>query len=113
MTKTIEISDETWEKIKDQVGEEEVTEIDALEDFVGEKLFIRTVTYHCVGEVTKKIGNFFELKNASWVADSGRFMQAIKNGTLSEVEPVGTMWLNTNSIVDIFPWKHSLPKDQK
>ena len=96
MKKTIEISDET-------------TEVDSLEYFVGQKLFIRTVTYHMVGEVTKLIGKYFQLKNASWVADSGRFMFAIKYGTLDEVEPVGEAFINTDSIVDIFPWKHTLP----
>lgn len=113
MSRTIEISDKTWDKIKDQVTEDESIDVSSLEDFIGQKLFFRTVTYHCVGEVVKKIGNLFELKNASWIADSGRFMNAIRDGTLDEVEPVGKMWLNTSAIVDIFPWKHSLPKDQK
>jgi hypothetical protein len=40
-------------------------------------------------------------------------MNAIKNGTLSEVEPVGDALVNINSIVDVFPWKHDLPKEQK
>ncbi len=112
--KTINISDETWDKIKDQVLEEEDTalEINELDAFIGQKLFIRTVTYHLVGEVVNRVGNLFELKGASWVADSGRFMQAIKDGTLSEVEPVGQCWVNIETIVDIFPWTHKLPKEQ-
>lgn len=113
--KTINISEEIWDKIKDQVLEEDDTalEINELDEFIGKKLFIRTVTYHLVGEVKNRIGNLFELKDASWVADSGRFMNAIKDGTLNEVEPVGQMWVNIESIVDIFPWVHKLPKDQK
>ena len=112
--KTINISDETWEKIKDQILEEDDTalEINELDEFIGKKLFIRTVTYHMVGEVKNRIGNLFELKGASWVADSGRFMQAIKDGTLSEVEPVGQCYINIESIVDMFPWKHKLPTEQ-
>ena len=114
MGKQIEVSDETWERIKDIVSEDEESfEVEELDDFIGEKLFIRTVTYHLVGEVTKRIGNFIQLKDASWVADSGRFMNAIKEGTLDEVEPVGTAWVNLHSITDMFPWKHKLPKDQK
>jgi hypothetical protein len=114
MGKTIEVSDETWEKIKEVVADEgyREVEIDSLDDFVGEKLFVRTVTYHCVGKVEKRIGKFFELSGASWVADSGRFVNAIKDGTLNEVEPVGKMWLNIDSIVDVFPWRHSLPAKQ-
>ena|ERR1700722_18448650 len=84
-----------------------------LAEFLGQKLFIRTLTYHLVGEVVAITDNFFELKNASWVADSGRFMQAIKEGKLNEVEPVGTAWVNTDSITDMFPWEHELPTTQK
>jgi hypothetical protein len=40
-------------------------------------------------------------------------MQAIKKGTLNEVEPVGTVFVNVQTVVDFFPWKHDLPKDQK
>lgn len=79
----------------------------------GEKLFIRTVTYHLVGEVVNVSGSVMELKDASWVADSGRFHQAITKGTLNEVEPVGTAYVNTASITDAFPWIHELPTNQK
>jgi hypothetical protein len=75
--------------------------------------FIRTVTYHLVGRVVSIASGFITLKDASWVADSGRFMQAIKNGTLNEVEPVGEAYVAIGSIVDAFPWKHPLPKEQK
>ena len=113
--KTINVSEETWEKIKDQVLEEEDTalEINELDEFIDKKLFIRTVTYHVTGQVVNRVGNLFELKDAAWIADSGRFMDAIKKGELNEVEPVGQMWVNIESIVDIFPWTHKLPKEQK
>jgi len=75
--------------------------------------FIRTVTYHLVGRVVSFTPEYIVLEDASWVADSGRFMQAIKAGTLSEVEPVGTAVVNRDAIVDAFPWRHSLPKEQK
>jgi len=114
MSKTITISQETWEKIKEQVQEDDaILEINELDEFIGKKLFIRTVTYHMVGKVKNRIGNLFELEKASWIADSGRFMQAIKNGTLDEVEPVGQQWVNIETIVDMFPWNHDLPKEQK
>jgi len=79
----------------------------------GESYFLRTVTYHLVGAFVREIGGFAELKNASWVADSGRFSNAIKEGTLSEVEPVGTAYVNMASVTDIFPWGHPLPYEQK
>lgn len=113
MSKTIQVSDETWEKIKDQVGADESSwEVSELEHFIGKKLFIRTVTYHLTGEVDKMVGRMFHLKKAAWIADSGRFMDAIKTGKLNEVEPVGECWVNIDTIVDIFPWKHNLPTEQ-
>lgn len=111
--KTLQISEETYDRIKDRLSEEERYEIGDFEDLVGQKLFIRTITYHLVGKVEKIVGHFFQLKDASWIADSGRFMQAIKDGSLDEVEPVGDAFVNINSITDMFPWKHSLPKSQK
>src|SRR3990167_2840825 len=114
MTKQIEISDETYEKLKDQLFADGSTkEINSYEDLIGEKIFFRTVTYHLVGEVKSMVGRFASLKNASWVADSGRFMNAIKDGTLEEVEPVGDAFLNLDTVVDFFPWKHELPTQQK
>lgn len=110
----IEVSEETFAKIKDQfAGEFEVINLESLEDLVGKKLFIRTVTYHLVGKVEKIVGNIIQLSTASWVADSGRFMNAIKNGELDEVEPLGEWFINFNSVVDFGEWKHVLPTQQK
>lgn len=117
MTRTIEISDETFEKLKLQLAEDAhedgYKEIVGLQDMVGEKYFFRTVTYHLTGRVKKVIGNILELENAAWIADSGRFMQAIKDGTVKEVEPVGRAYININSVTDFFPWKHPLPEKQQ
>ena len=111
--RTIEISEETYEKLKDQLSEKELQDVSKLDDLVGNKYFFRTVTYHMLGKVEKRFGNFLVLSNSSWIADSGRFMEAIKNGTLNEIEPVGTTYLNLETVTDFFPWKHPLPQDQK
>lgn len=79
----------------------------------GKSYLFRTITNYLVGKVVKITGNFIELKEASWIADTGRFSNCIKDGTFSEVEPVGTAYLNTETIVDAFPWKHKLPTKQK
>ena len=79
----------------------------------GKAYFFRTVTYHMVGTVVEQEDNFVKLKDASWVADSGRFMNAIKEGSLSEVEPVGTAFVNLETLTDFFPWVHPLPDKQK
>lgn len=107
--KVVEVSDEQYEALLDEVRKE----VNNYEDLVGEKWFFRTVTYHLVGEVKKIVGRFAHLKNASWIADSGRFNEAIKNGTLSEVEPVGEAFINLDTVVDFFPWVHKLPTQVK
>lgn len=112
MTRTLEISEETYQKIKKQLNEGDYKDITELKDMIGEQFFFRTVTYHMTGRVKKVIGNIVELENAAWIADSGRFMNAIKEGKLNEVEPVGRAFLNIQTVVDFFPWKHRLPEVQ-
>lgn len=82
-------------------------------ELVGKKLLIRTVTYFSVGKVEQVEDGFIKLSTASWVADTGRFANAIKDGKLSEVEPVGEMFVSLGSVVDMFPWEHELPTEQK
>ena len=113
MTRQIEIRDETYEKIKDQLSCSEQVDISNLDDLVGKKWFFRCIPFHWVGRVKSRVGDLLELESASWVADSGRFMQAIKEGKLSEVEPVGQAFINIKAVCDLIPWKHNLPKEQK
>ena len=112
MTKTIEISDESYERIKSQLLEDEKIDISNYDEMVGHSFFFRTVTYHMVGKITKRIGKFFQLEQASWIADSGRFMDFIKSGEAKEVEPVGTCFVNLEAVTDMFPFKHKLPTEQ-
>ena len=114
MSKKIEVSNETWQKIKDIVNADDKSwQVEELEQFVGKKLFIRTVTYHLTGRVVRIVAGFAELENAAWIAESDRFMDTIKSGKLKEVEPVGQAWVNLDAITDMFPWKHDLPQEQK
>ncbi len=113
MTKTIEVSDETYEKIKDQLNVDEQQDIGSIEEMVGSAFFFRTVTFHIIGKVEGYFGRILRLSNASWVADSGRFMDAILTGKLNEVEPLGQWYVNLDTVTDFGPWTHDLPKDQK
>lgn len=79
----------------------------------GKKYFIRTVTYHLVGELDCVLDGFLLFKNCSWVANSGRFSDAIKKGTLDEVEYIGNWFCAISSIVDGGEWKHDLPTETK
>lgn len=81
---------------------------------VGGDYFIRTVTYFATGRVKAIVGQFLVLTDAAWIADTGRFQQAIDEGKLNEVEPVNVdMFVNVNSITDAFVWVHKLPREQK
>lgn len=81
---------------------------------IGEKLFIRTVTHHLTGRVTAINGAFLTLSEAAWVADDGRFQEAINKGELNEVEPVDVpVRVNTESFIDVYEWIHELPRVRK
>ena len=80
---------------------------------VGQAYFIRTVTMHSVGKLVSIDDKELVLSHASWVADSGRFHNALRDGTLDEVEPfVTNVLINRNSIIDATIWGHELPKEQ-
>lgn len=80
---------------------------------VGKAYLIRTVTYHQLGVLKDIQGDFLIFKDASWVADSGRFSKCISKGTFNEVEYVGHMMINKTAIVDAFPWENKVPKETK
>ena len=80
---------------------------------VGQKLFFRTVTYHITGEITSVDGDFVTLKDAAWIADSGRFADAIRTGEYAEVEPLPDGWrVNVTAVTDCGPVS-TLPMTQK
>ena len=108
--KTLQISEETWEKIKDQLQEEEKIEFNGIKSLEGKNVFFRTVTYHLVGKVIKCQGNIIQLEGASWVADSGRFSTAIEKGELDQVEYIGDWFVNLQATTDFGLWNHDLPK---
>lgn len=80
----------------------------------GRQYLIRTVTHYHIGKLSAITESDLVLKHASWVADTGRFYDALKNGELSEVEPfVGKVIVSRAAIIDATEWTHKLPKAQK
>jgi hypothetical protein len=80
----------------------------------GKAYLIRTATMTDVGEVEGIYPGFLKLRNASWVADTGRFYDALKSGTLQEVEPFPDGCIVAlGGIIDAAPWTHPLPLKQK
>lgn len=53
---------------------------------VGAGYFIRTVTYHYTGECVDITDKEIILRRAAWIADSGRFTQAMATLQFNEVE---------------------------
>jgi len=81
---------------------------------IGQKYFFRLVTHYISGRITGVYGDFIELEDSAWIADTGRFSDALKKGEFSEVEPIfGVHGLNMTAIIDYFEWNHKLPREQK
>ena len=82
---------------------------------IGKWYFIRTVTHHQVGELVgfDRDGKELIFKNASWVADDGRFGDMWKKGTFAEYEPFPPglpILVNRESIIDAGEWTHQKVK---
>ena len=85
-----------------------------MKDLIGKSVFVRTVTLYYTGKVTAIKDGFVELADAAWIADAGRFANALKTGSLSEVEPFpGSCFVSLGAIVDVCEWTHDLPRTQK
>ena len=81
---------------------------------VGKSYFIRTVTMFLVGRLSAVFPGELVLEEAAWVADSGRFHDALKTGNLAEVEPfLAPVILGRGAIVDATEWSHSPVREQK
>lgn len=82
---------------------------------IGEAYFMRTVTHHITGRLMAVYEKEFVFTEAAWIADDGRFYDAMKNGILSEVEPwpEGEVIVGRGSLIDCQVWGHALPRTQK
>ena len=70
---------------------------------VGENYFIRTVTHHLTGKLMAVGAQELSLRDAAWIADDGRFAQAVATAQFSEVEPFPdgeTVIVGRASIID-------------
>lgn len=82
---------------------------------IGTNLFIRTVTHITTGRLVDVTATELVVEDAAWVADTGRYADALASGTLSEVEPypAGRVAVGRMAIVDCCEWSHKLPREQK
>ena len=83
---------------------------------VGSNYFIRTVTHHFTGKLIKVTKQELVLIDAAWIADDGRFHDAMTKGEFDEIEPYVSgqeVIIGRGSIIDASTWNHALPKEQK
>jgi hypothetical protein len=81
---------------------------------VGQSYLIRTVTHYYTGKLETVYSQELVLSKAAWIADTGRYYDALKKGTFNEVEPIiGDCIINRGAIIDAVEWKWDLPEVQK
>ena len=81
---------------------------------VGKNVFIRTVTHYYIGLVKEVRDTYVVLAGASWIADTGRYHDMLRDGTIAEVEPyINDVVVSRGAIVDHTRWNHDLPETQK
>ena len=82
---------------------------------VGQTYFIRTVTMYYIGKLVAVYPQELVLEQAVWIADTGRFHQAVTKGELCEVEPfgIGQVIIGRGSLIDASIWTHPIPSMQK
>ena len=81
---------------------------------IGKKYLLASVTIFVVGEVASKTLGSVKLKNTVRVADMGSFDDALKSGTLTRYERVGTKGsvcqMALSGLIFVAEWEHAIPK---
>ena len=81
---------------------------------IGKGYFIRTVTHYLTGRVVSVGQQEIVLEDAAWVADTGRYADAIKTAQFREVEPYpsGKLIIGRGAVIDAVRID-KLPREQK
>jgi hypothetical protein len=85
---------------------------------IGTAYLFRTIGYHWLGRVKAISGKFLILTEASWIADTGRYSEALEGKITSlpssEIEPAKRdVIINSDHITDASEYPFQLPKDLK
>lgn len=83
---------------------------------IGTNVFVATITAHYTGKVVAVSEEEVQITDAAWIADDGRFAQAMKSGEFSEVEPFpdgDVVTLNRSSFLFWRALPVALPRSQK
>lgn len=82
---------------------------------VDKAYFIRTATMNWTGRIVSIEGHFATLTEAAWIADCGRYNEAVlSDKNFSEIEPVEqNVLLNLDSVIDAVEITFKLPRSVK
>jgi small nuclear ribonucleoprotein (snRNP)-like protein len=91
------------------------TDSNALDEFIGRPVFVRTVTHHYSGQLVAVDDKFLVLEDAAWIGSDGRFSVALATGELDEIEPypAGRVLVAVGALCDLSVWAHELPRTMK
>jgi hypothetical protein len=98
--------------LHDCLEEQEITRMDSLQ--TGKSYLVQTVTHYYTGRLMNKSLSELVLEEAAWIPSTGRFHEALRTGTLEEVEPfVDPVTVNLGAVVAVTPWRHALPREAR
>ena len=82
---------------------------------IGAAYLIRTVTMIDTGRLVQVTEQELVLEDAAWIADTGRFAQALVSAEFNEVEPFpeGRVIIGRGAVVDALKLSAPLPRKQQ
>lgn len=81
---------------------------------VGNAVLIRAVTLYYTGRIVEITKDEIVIEDAAWIADTGRFENALRTGVVNETEPfIKPVAVGRGAIVDVTFWDHALPRAVK
>lgn len=81
---------------------------------IGGQYLLRTVTLYFTGRIVAITSTDVVLEDAAWIADTGRFADAIKAVQFNEVEPItGRHIVFRGGLIDATSLDGTLPRSQK
>lgn len=82
---------------------------------IGSAYLIRTVTMIQTGRLIAVSEHELVLEDAAWIADTGRFSDALRGGAFAEVEPFpdGEVIVGRGAIIDACALPFALPREKK
>lgn len=77
---------------------------------IGTAYLIRCMTMYYTGRLIEVSNQELVLEDAAWIADTGRYSEALKTGKLNEVEPIiGNVIIGRGSLGDAVEWPNNIP----